>query len=414
MKIVGILTEFNPFHSGHAYFLQQVRQNVGEGCGIVCIMSGNFVQRGAPALLEKHVRAAAALRGGADLVLELPVARAVASAERFAEGAVYMMQQAGCVTHLAFGSECGDAAALQQLASCLNSEQYQSALKGFLKGGLPFASCRQAAVSAVLGRKAAALLDGANNSLGAEYLKAAQRQGWDCEVAAVRRRGAGHDSMAHGAFRSGTAVRKMMEQGDWNAVAQVVPPQALKLYQAAFAAGRAPVTAAAAERMLLARLRTMDEAVFADLPDCTEGLEHRLYRAVRHAASVEELLETVKTKRYAMARLRRILLCAWLEIDRAAAAEWPAYLRVLGCGSRGREILAQMKKSASLPMLTKPADVKRLALPAQIQFEREAKSTERYVLLYPDLAQALPAQEWRIGPVILEKNESMQEIVTFL
>ena len=359
MKIVGILTEFHPFHSGHAYFLQQVRENVGEDCGIVCVMSGNFVQRGTPALIEKHIRAEAALRGGADLVLELPVARAVASAERFAEGAVYMMHQAGCVTHLAFGSECGDAAALQRVAACLNSGEYQAALKDFLDRGLSFAACRQAAVKAVLGEAGAALLDGANNSLGAEYLKAALRQGWDCHAVTVCRIGAGHDSMELGAFRSGTAVRELLEKGDWAQVDRAVPPQAAALYQRAFSLGRAPVTSAAAERMVLARLRTMDEAAFAALPDCSEGLEHRLYRAAREAASVKELLETVKTKRYAMSRLRRIVLCAWLEIDRAAAAEWPLYLRVLGCGKRGREILARMNFAGSTEHRTVCAAVSR-------------------------------------------------------
>ena len=216
-------------------------------------------------------------------------------------------------------------------------------------------------MEAVLGREDAALLSGANNSLGVEYLKAARRQGWDCEVITVRRRGAGHDSMERGAYLSGTAVRALLEREDWPAVERAVPPAAAQLYRCAFAAGRAPVTAAAVERMMLARLRTMDEADFAALPDCGEGLEYRFCRAVQEAGSLAELLAQVKTKRYALARLRRIALCAWLEIDRAAAAELPAYLRVLGCTPRGREILGRMRRTAALPVLTKPADVKILS-----------------------------------------------------
>lgn len=404
MKIVGILTEFHPFHCGHAYFLEQVRRAAGEDCGVVCIMSGNFVQRGTPALLEKWVRAEAALRGGADLVLELPVARSAAAAERFAEGAVSMMRAAGCITALAFGSECGDEAALGRIAACLDTAAYRAALKGFLNQGRSFAACRQAAVEAVLGREDAALLSGANNSLGVEYLKAARRQGWDCEVITVRRRGAGHDSMERGAYLSGTAVRALLEREDWPAVERAVPPAAAQLYRRAFAAGRAPVTAAAVERMMLARLRTMDEADFAALPDCGEGLEYRFCRAAQEAGSLAELLAQVKTKRYALARLRRIALCAWLEIDRAAAAELPAYLRVLGCTPRGREILGRMRRTAVLPVLTKPADVKTLSPLAQKQFRREAAATERYALLFPSLAEALPAQEWRSRPVILESE----------
>lgn len=400
MKIVGILTEFNPFHGGHAYFLSEIRRRVGEECALVCVMSGNFVQRGESALLEKHVRAEAALRGGADLILELPVARALSSAEGFAHGGVYLMQAAGADT-LAFGSECGNAAALEQVAACLDSEGYRAGLRRFLDEGMPFAACRQAAVREILGEDAAALLDSANNNLGVEYLKAARRLGWDCQVVTVPRRGAGHDSHVAGEYLSASALRQKMAAGDWETVRTAVPEASAELYRAAFDMGRAPVTAAGAERLILARLRTMTEEEFVALPDCGEGLHRRLYKAARSARSLEELLSMVKTKRYALARLRRIVMCAWLGIDAAASAELPAYLRVLGCNERGRAVLARLRDASALPVLVKPADVRNLSAAAQAQFEREARVTELYSLAYPSLEQAVPGAEWRAGPVVL-------------
>ncbi len=401
MKIVGILTEFNPFHNGHAWFLGELRRRLGEETAVVCVMSGSFVQRGEPALMCKHVRAEAALRHGADLILELPVGRALSSAERFAWGGMALLRAAGCVTHLAFGSECGSVPALERVASCLSSEAYRQSLRRFLGDGMSFAACRQAAVRSILGEEDAAVLDGANNSLGVEYLKAAAQLDWPCEPVTVCRRGASHDSAGTGEFPSASALRALLAREDWTAAEDGLPPEALALYRAEFSAGRAPVTLSGAERLVLARLRTMEEADWARLPDCGEGLHHRLYRAAQSAADLDGLLRRAKTKRYALSRLRRIVMCAWLGIDAAAAALAPQYLRVLGCTGRGRCVLAQMRAAAALPVLVKPADVRMLPEAAQAQFRLEARATELFSLTCPRLEQAVPGAEWRTGPVIL-------------
>lgn len=402
MNIVGILTEFNPFHSGHAYFLAELRRRLGEDTAIVCVMSGNFVQRGEPAQLRKHVRAEAALRCGVDLILELPAARVLSSAEGFAGGAVYLMQATGCVTHLAFGSECGDLAALQRVAACLDSELYHAGLRRFLDEGMPFAACRRAVVRGILGEEDAALLDGANNNLGVEYLKAARRLDWPCKAVTVCRRGARHDSGERAEYLSGSTLRELLLQDAWDAAAAAIPEKALALYRAEFLQGRAPVTPEGAERLILAKLRTMEEADWAALPDCGEGLYRRFYRAAKEAVTLEELLRSVKTKRYAFSRLRRIVMCAWLGIDQKAAAELPQYLRVLGCGARGRCVLGEMRTRAALPVLVKPADVRNLSSAAQAQFQLEVRATELFSLLYPQLQQAAPGAEWRGNPVILQ------------
>ena len=344
MKIVGILTEFNPFHNGHAWLLSQLRRALGEHSCILCLMSGQFVQRGEPAMLRKHARAEAALRCGADLVLELPLARALSSAEGFARGAVYLMQRSGCVTHLAFGSECGDAAALERVAQCLDSEMYRAGLRRFLDEGMPFAACRQAVVRGILGPTDAALLSGANNNLGVEYLKAARQLGWSCSVLTVKRRGAAHDSPEAAEFCSASAVRRLLEAGDWQEVEKAVPAAAADIYRAECAAGRGPVTAAAAERMILARLRTMDTAAFSRLPDCAEGLEHRFLRAARSASSLEELLGQVKTKRYAFSRLVRLAWRGGRGCRSNAPVSAPSGLH--GAGARGIGANAQDSTAA--------------------------------------------------------------------
>lgn len=402
MKTVGILTEFNPFHNGHAYLLKEIRQKLGEDTAIVCIMSGNFVQRGEAALLRKHVRAEAALRCGADVVLELPVARSVASAERFAQGAIYLMQQSGCISHLAFGSECGDVEKLHSIASCLLTEAYCENVQLQMKDGKAFAAGRQAAVRELLGAELAALLDGANNNLGVEYLKAAQFFGWDCQILTVQRYGAEHDSESgERGYLSASALRKLLCAGDWDAVQNAVPAAAAELYRQECLQAKAPVMMQQAERMILARLRTMKEEEWAALPDCGEGLHHRLYRAAQCTCRLEGLLTMAKTKRYAHARLRRIVLCAWLGIDASAAQELPQYIRVLGCSETGRTVLAKMKKTSSLPILVKPAHARKWDGTAREQFEREVKATELYSLIMPDIEKSMPGSEWQIGPVVL-------------
>ena len=405
MSTVGVIAEYDPFHTGHAWHLAETRRLLGADTAVVCVMSGNWTQRGTCALTDKWTRASLALSGGADLVLELPTVWAVSSAESFARGAAGLLEAASVVDVLSFGSECGDADKLRRLAACLDSPACQAELSRFPDRGMPFAACRQAVVRGILGDEDAALLDGANNNLGVEYLKAAGRLNWDCRIVTVPRRGAGHDSAEEGEYLSGSALRQRMLAREWDAVGAAVPREAAELYRPAFDMGRAPVTMAGAERLILARLRTMTEEEFAALPDCGEGLHRRLYKAAQNARSVEELLSLVKTKRYAHARLRRIVMCAWLGIDAAASAELPEYLHVLGCNERGRAVLARLRDAAALPVLIKPADVRELSPAAQTQFEREVRTTELYSLAYPALDQAVPGTEWRTGPVVLTAPE---------
>ena len=402
MQIAGIITEYNPLHMGHLLQLEQTRQLLGPDTAVICAMSGNFVQRGDFALVRKHARAEAAVRSGADLVLELPLPWAVSSAEGFAGGAVRTLMATGLVTHLSFGSECGDAAVLRETASALLSPEYQAGLRRLLGEGMSYAACRQAVVERLLGPEKAACLARPNDNLGVEYCKALLRHGSPIRPVAIRREGPGHDSQdLTGATASASAVRRLLRDGRREEALARMAPAMRQSYWAEEAAGRAPVRSDACERAILARLRSMTRAEFQALDTGKEGLGNRLYDTARQSATLEELLSAAKTKRYAHARLRRMVLWAWLGLTAEDVPAAPPYLRVLAANAVGRELLGRMRTCAEVPVLTRPTDVRLLSEEARRLFALEVRATDLYTLAYPDLPAAVPGAEWRESPVIL-------------
>ena len=365
-------------------------------------MSGDFVQRGDFALLRRSARAKAAVLSGADLVLELPLPWAVSSAERFAWGGVRTLLATGVVTCLAFGSECGDGAALQRVAAALLCEEFPERLRAELSTGAGFAASRQRAVASLLSAEDAALLESPNNTLGVEYCKALLRSGSDLPVMTVARKGAAHDAdPADGEHASASAIRRALAEGDRDRGLALMAPAMRAGYLEEEAAGRAPVFGSVCERALLYRLRSMQEEDFAALDEGKEGLYRRLYAASRTASTVEGLLEESKTKRYAYARLRRMVLWAYLGLDPHTIPETPPYLRLLAANQRGRQLLSRMKTTATLPILTKPADVRRLGPEAQTLFAQEARAVDLYTLAYPDLSAAAGGSAWRESPIMV-------------
>lgn len=396
MAAAGIITEYDPLHMGHVHLMAEARRLLGPDTGIICIMSGNYVQRGDFAIVGKLARAAAAVRSGADLVLELPVPWALSSAEGFAAGAVELLKATGAVTHLVFGSESGDAAPLVRCAEALCAEDFPEKLREELKRGDSFPAARQRALKAMVPEEDAAALSRPNDTLGVEYCKALRGSG--IQPVAVPRRGAGHDSeTAGGGFISASAIRALIRRGEEEAALGLMAPAMAAAYREEEAAGRAPAGIWNCERAILARLRFLEETDWAALDPGNEGLYRRFARASRSAASVMELLETVKTKRYPLARLRRTVFRAYLGLP-PEPPERPAYLRVLAANRRGTVLLAGMRTTAALPVLTKPAAVRRLGPEAQSLFGLEARADRLYALACPDPA-AVP-NEWRTGPVI--------------
>lgn len=398
MRAIGIICEYNPLHLGHAWQISETRRLAGEDAAIVCAMSGNFVQRGEAAIVRKHIRARAAVEGGADLVLELPLPWSVGSAERFAYGGVSLLQATGAVSAISFGSESGDLSLLRTAAQCMEKDAYHEALRRHLDRGVTYAAAAQSAARE-LGCDGADLLSEPNNTLAIEYLKAISRLGGLLEPICVLRRGARHDGAEEDGIASASAIREKLLTG--TDADQWMAPAMAKLYREEAACGRAPILLHTAERAILARLRSMDREEMALYDDGKEGLSNRIFNAVRSAATVEEILEKAKTKRYPRSRLCRMILWMYLGLIPSQMPGEVPYLRVLACNRRGREVLGRMRKTATAPILIKPADVRALHPQARQVFELEARATDLYTLCYPDLSRAVPGGEWTENPVIL-------------
>lgn len=341
MPVAGVICEFDPFHLGHARLLRELRAELGAETAVVCLMSGNYVQRGAPALFDKYARARAAVSCGADLVLELPLTRAVSSAEGFAGGGVEILDRLGIVDALCFGSESGDLRALKEVAAALRGAEYEAALRRLLREGRSFAACRQEAVRTLCGADADRLSD-PNDNLGVEYCKALLKRESKIRPLAIRRPGAYHEETPDPENPSATAVRALFARGgDWRAY---VPPEAAAVFQTA-----AAHTMAAGERAVLARLRTLPEDF--ELPFGAEGLSNRFRSACREEASVEAVCAAVKSKRYALARIRRMVLCAYLGLSASDLEQPPPYVRALAFDGTGRVLLRKAKRSGEIPVV---------------------------------------------------------------
>ena len=399
MRVFGIICEYNPFHRGHKWQIDELRRLVGEEeCAVVCAMSGDFVQRGDFAVERAHARAEAAVYGGADLVLELPLPWAISSAEGFARGGVSILAATGVVDTLVFGSECGNAAKLQRAAKALLRAEFPDALREELAKGLSFAAARESAARALIGEDAAVLRE-PNDILGVEYCKALLQSGSTIAPLAILRKVVGHNGGAAKGFASASHIRELLINGA--CADEFLTPESAAICARERAAGRAPVTMANAERAILARLRAMREEDFAPFDGGGEGLYHRFYDAVQRETTIDGILAAAKSKRYAYARLRRLLLAAYLGVTPEDIPQRVPYLRVLACNERGREVLRCMKTTAAAPVLTRSADVRRLDAAAQRLFALTARAEEQYVLAYPDLAAARPGSAWTTDPVIL-------------
>lgn len=398
MKVAGIVAEYNPFHTGHGFQMEQTRACLGEECAVVAVMSGNWVQQADCAIADKWKRTRLALMGGADLVLELPTVWACSTAESFARGAVGILNACGVVDTLSFGSECGNVQGLKAVAACLDSQDYHARVSALAGEGTTFAACRQAAVSELLGEELGSLLSKPNNNLGVEYIRALTALGSKIEPMTVLRQGAEHNSVGQTArFVSATQIRANLREGNWDAAQRYLP-----------AGGRAVLEGNAidlpglerVERAILARLRTMTAQDWARLPDSggAEGLPQRLERVGKNCTSVQEFFEQAKTKRYTHARLSRLVLWAYLGLTAAHVPAVPPYIRVLGFNERGREVLRQMKERAALPILTKPAHARELDGVGRALFALEARCTDLYDLCFERVPA--PGREWTTDPAI--------------
>lgn len=339
MNCAGIICELNPFHLGHARLLRLARERLGEEGGLVCLMSGDYVQRGAPAIVDRMARAEAAVLCGADLVLEMPVQVSLQSAEGFAAGGAAILSSFGAKA-LCFGAETANQEKLWSMAALLGSDAFWDALREQMKKGNSFPAARALAVEALGGDRS--LLQRPNDILAVEYAKAAEKYG--LALWPVRRNGDYHGMTPDPENPSATAVRSCMERGEcWECY---VPGKAAEAQRKLTVH-----TLQAGERAMLARLWSMTSADFEALPYGGEGLWRRLARACRESGSLDEILTRTKTRRYTRTRLERMLMCAFLGLTAQDLVSLPSFVRILAMNRRGKALLREAHSESKLRLI---------------------------------------------------------------
>ena len=334
MKLAGIICEYNPFHRGHLRQLRLTREALGEDCALICLMSGNFVQRGEPAIFPKSLRAQAAVRCGADLVLELPLTTALSSAEGFAAGGVRILNALGCEV-LSFGSETGSPEPLLAAARANLDAAFDELLKKHLSDGGSYARARTLALKEM---GVETTLDSPNDILGVEYCKAILRQSSPMKPLVIPRTGSYHARIIDPEAPSASALRLAMAMGEGNTWQPAIPACLHPLYK------NAPFhSLETGERAILARVRTLPDENYRALPFGAEGLWSKLMKNCRSCGTVEEILEATKSKRYARSRIQRMLLCAFLGLTAEDLSAPAPYARILAFNSRGRSLLRDLK-----------------------------------------------------------------------
>ena len=396
MSVIGIICEFNPFHNGHKYLIDSVKK---DGDTVVCVMSGNFVQRGESAIADKRIRAKTALLCGADLVIELPVAFSVSGAQTFARGGVKLLDSLGCVDTIAFGSECGNTEKLTKAAEAIENKNVQNEINGLMQTGITFAAARESAVREIFGDETADILHNPNDILGVEYISALKILHSKIKPLAVLRKSVTHDSAeADGAFASASLIRDKIKSGE--SFEKYMPNKAHTLLKKAINDKVAPSDYGKLDIAVLAFLRKAEPKNFSDVPDVSEGIENRILASSRHANSLAEVFDGAKTKRYTHARIRRIVLCAFLGIKKSHIACGMPYIHILGFSDKGRQLLTLAAKTASLPIAVRLSDISNLGDVANQSFKLECTATDIYNLTLPKIRNC--GTEMTDSPVIVK------------
>ena len=360
--ILGIVSEYNPFHNGHIHHLQ-VSKQLTKTDFTVAVMSGNFVQRGDTALVDKWTRTEMALKSGIDLVIELPTVYALSSAENFADGAVKILNSLGVVDFISFGSEIGEITPLIEVANILYKEpkEFSSLITAQLRSGLSYPKAREIALSQFFGssQKYSSIVSNPNNILGVEYLKSLKKHKSHIRPLTIKRDYSDYNSTQEkNGIASATAIRTMIQSG--KNVHRVIPYESYELLEKCIEEGKIIPGLAIFEKEIIYTLRKMSLSEIAALPDVSEGLENKIKFAANNFNTLDELITNIKSKRYTQSRIQRILLYALLNIsqkDINQSKRVTPYIRVLGFNKHGKRIISAI--AAANPKLKIIVSVKK-------------------------------------------------------
>lgn len=400
MKICGIVAEYNPFHNGHFHHISKTKELLGDNTAIVCIMSGNYVQRGDLAIYEKYDRAAAAVKSGADLILELPLAASLSSAEGFAFGSVELLDKLGCTTHISFGSEHGDINDILKASTLSYDENIKQELQQNLKLGLSYAVAMQKATEKIY-PDISELFSSPNNTLGIAYCSAISKLKSDIKPITITRKGAGHDTEStEYNMPSASFLRKLSSQSSYLECELFMPSESFNEFSKAMQNKTAPVKIERLNTALLSHLRRFSADELNLYCGGNDGLSNRLFEAIRTQTDFHSICEFAQTRRYPLARIRRAILRVWLDLpyDMPVTAN---YAKVLAANEKGREVLKIMKKTCSLPIITKPIAANKLDESVKNALNKDILADDLYYLAMPNNKMHISGNSLRKTPLIL-------------
>ena len=385
MKICAIISEFNPFHNGHKYLIDKASK-LGYTHKIA-IMSGNFVQRGEPAVISKGARTQAALTNGINLVIEIPSVWAISTSERYARAGVMIANSLGCVESLIFGSESGNLKALSSIAKVLDNPNFPNYLRKYTETGVTFAKAREKAVQEMLTNLDTSLcMQNANDNLAIEYIKNLNKINSKITPVSIKR-------IEGENIISASKIRNLIHlKTDFK---NYLPKSSEEIIYKEIKNKLAPTNTKNAEKMILYKLKSLSKSEFKDLPDISEGLENRFIKAINNLENIEKILLEIKTKRYTMSRLKRIIMAAVLDIKNEIQKEDVPYIRILGADEKGIEILKKSKNFA-LPVITKYSETKNLSTFGYKIFEKECFCTSIYGLFLESVKNLPPEQQFKL------------------
>ena len=351
-KVLGIVAEYNPFHNGHLYHLNESKKVTG-ATYTVAVMSGNFTQRGSTSFIDKWSRAKSAIDCGVDLVVELPVLYATSSAENFAYGAIKILNSLQVVDYLSFGAETADMNILSTISEVLYQEpkEYKSFLAHELKAGLSFPKAREKALNLYFhnDKRFYNVINSPNNILGIEYLKALKKCKSNMQPVAIERHEAEHNDLRYSnGIASSTAIRNIIKNNGLHIAQKLMPDASFRKLLENMKNGHIVSDLSIFEKEIMLNLRRMSVSEIADLPDVSEGLEYAIKNAANSCNSIVEFLNIIKSKRYTSTRLQRILVYSLLGItkkDMALTEKTLPYIRVLGFNNRGKYLISEVSKS---------------------------------------------------------------------
>ena len=388
-KVVGIIAEYNPFHNGHAYHIQKTKEQTGADF-VVAVITGNFTQRGNTSVINKWEKTKMAINGGVDLVIELPTIYSISSAENFSSGAIKILNNIGIVDSISFGMEADDISSLNNIANVLLSEpqEYTSLLKAELQKGSSYPKAREIALMMYLNdiKRYSNILNGSNNILAIEYLKALKKQRSNLIPIGVKREKVYYNSTKIiDEYASATGIRSLLLRNQLEEIRKVVPSTTLSILLNNIREGTYVLDLTAYGAEILYKLRAMSIQEIANLPDVSEGLENLIKDVSNKTNNLIDLINGIKSKRYTQTRIQRILLYALLGItkkDMEYSKKIVPYVRILGCSENGKILLSQINNKAkiitSLKKFEKTNKNKKIARMLEI----DKKATNIYTLGY--------------------------------